>query len=89
MTYLTDDELAAIQTLPRDAPYMIQGVSPSVFSVARYYGRMQFHGYLYHYMPESDELVRADVLRAVAKMRNKRTPKAEPAAVQLTLGGEG
>ena len=76
MSYLTDDELAAIQHMDRSTPYVITGISKGFFSVARHYGGMTYQGREYVYIPPTDECIRMDVIKAVAKMRKK--PKAKP-----------
>lgn len=53
--------------LHRKSPYGITNVSMTQFSVARYYGGMNFNGSFYIYNPPTDELIREDVL----KWRNK------------------
>ena len=53
--YLTEQEVAAIQTLHRDAPYSIEGISRGFFSVARHSGGMKYQGFSYVYIPEHDE----------------------------------
>jgi hypothetical protein len=70
-SYLTEAESIAIQTLNRDSPYVIRNVSESQFSPARYYGAMKFNGVGYTYFPNTDEMVRDDVLRFVNKARRE------------------
>lgn len=77
MTYLSPDELDAIQSLPRDTPYLIDGISNGMFSLARHYGGITFNGSDYKYFPEHDECVRADVVKYVAKLRKKRPATAK------------
>jgi hypothetical protein len=71
-TYLSDSELDAIQSLHRDAPYMIRGISRGMFSIARHYGGMTYQGRRYEYNPETDECVRSDVVKFVAKLRKAK-----------------
>lgn len=49
--------------LHRDTPFGIRGVSQSQFSIARHYGGIKFRGQSYTYCPDTDELIRDDVLR--------------------------
>jgi hypothetical protein len=84
--YLTDAELAAVQHLHRSSPYTITGISYGIFSIARHYGGMKCQGDNYVYMPESDECVRTDVVRAVEKMRRADRKKAAPQPEQHRLG---
>ena len=82
-SFLTQAEVDAIQTLHRDAPYVIRGISDSQFSPARYYGGMNFQGVSYTYMPNTDEMIRDDVLKFVSKNRRaaeKAAKKEKPAA---------
>lgn len=77
-TYLTPEEEAAIQHLPRATAYLIRGVSTSQFSVARHYGGAVFNGARYFYIPETNELIRADVLKFI-QARRRVTAKRKPA----------
>jgi len=66
-----------IQALQRDTPYVIEGVSYGMFSIARHYGSASFNGSHYIYNPRDDTLVRDDVLKVWAKMqRNRKSPKS-------------
>lgn len=78
------DELQALDLqlagLHQNAPYAIQGVSQSQFSVARHYGGIRYQGEHYTYFAEVDELVRDDVLayvRKAAKVRAKLDKEIE------------
>lgn len=75
-TYMTEARIAIAQTLPRDTPYAIRGVSHGIFSIARHYGGAKYNGASYTYIPETDELVRDDVVKAIAKV--ERVTKAKP-----------
>lgn len=79
MTYLTAEELDAIQHMDRGAPYVIAGVSSGMFSIARHYGGMTYNTHRYTYCPAYDECVRNDVIKAVSKLRRDKA-KAEHAA---------
>lgn len=83
MSYITQPELDSLDasTLPRETAFLIQGVSNSMFSLAWYYGGATVQGAAYIYLPLSDELIRADVLKWLAKHR-KATLKAD----QVTTG---
>lgn len=85
-SFLSDDEVEALQTsaLSRDAPYLVTGVSRSQFSLARHYGGIRYNGQHYTYIPPTDELIRADVLKWV-KARRRATLRAGNAR-QTTLG---
>jgi hypothetical protein len=82
-SYLTEAEVDAIQSLHRDTPYLIRGISDSQFSPARYYGGMKFNGASYTYMRNTDEMVRDDVIKFVSRNRRaaeKVAKKAKQAA---------
>ena len=70
-SFLTADELEAIQSLHTRTPYLIQGVCHTQFSIARHYA-----GITYVYIPPTDELIRADVLRFIQRRRKAKTKKA-------------
>ncbi len=71
MSYLTPAEVDAIQHLPRDTPYLIAGVMNTQLSIARFYGGIKYNGAHYAYMPATDELVRWDVVKYIAKQRKR------------------
>jgi len=64
-----------VQALDRKTPYVIQGVSRGQLSPCRHYGGCVFNGAQYSYVPPTDELVRADVIKALAK-EDKAAAKA-------------
>lgn len=78
MSHLTQDELAALQgtILPRDTPFIIQGVSSTQLSVARHYGGCKFQGREYKYIPPTDELIRDDVIKWLLKYRKDKLKQA-------------
>jgi hypothetical protein len=82
MNYLTEAEIEAIQHLDRSAPYVIGHVSQTQLSVARRFGGCEFKGHGYCYIPETDELIRDDVLNFVAKLR-KGKPIPEQKSQEL------
>lgn len=91
-SHVTEAELAAINASHLDftnSPAIIRGVSQSQFSVARHYGGCRAHGTDYVYVPPSDELIRADVIKLLAKIRKEsaRKKKAEMTEKQQTLFG--
>lgn len=53
-------------------------VSHTQLSIARHYGGTNVNGVHYTYIPESDELVRDDVLAMVMKHRANALKKAAP-----------
>jgi len=73
-SYLSEAEVTALQfsDLDRAAPFLIRGVTEGIFSVARYYGGAKYNGASYTYVPATDELIRDDVLKFVAKLRKPR-----------------
>jgi hypothetical protein len=68
---------------PDDKALAWNHVSLTQFSVARHYGGMSVNGKQYTYCHETDELIRDDVLKFVAKMRKAK--KAVPTATQQEL----
>lgn len=78
-SFLTDDEVEKIQSLPRETPYLIRNVSSGYFSTARHYGGCKYNGKSYTYIPTTDELIRDDVLKFVMNLRKKKKPvKVKP-----------
>jgi len=67
---ITDEELSKLKC-KRDAPYIIENVSLSQFSIARRYGGIFHDNYRYTYFRDTDRLVRRDVVEAVKKMRRE------------------
>lgn len=49
--------------LHRKTPFGICNVRKTQFSIARYYGAIKFNGELFTYLPDTDELIRDDVLQ--------------------------
>ena len=71
MSFLTVEEIEALQSsrLSRETPYLIEGVSRTQLSIARHYGGIKFQGAQYDYLPDTDELIRDDVRKWIAKNR--------------------
>lgn len=67
-------EIDALQLskLDRDTPFLIAGVSRSQFSIARHYGGCRVQGRNYSYLPLTDELIRDDVVKWLAKYRKSQ-----------------
>lgn len=80
--YLTEREVAAIQTLHRKAPYAISAISHGILSLARATGGMRYEGFEYVYVGEHDECIRADVHKRVEQMRRKELKAAMTAATR-------
>jgi hypothetical protein len=49
--------------LHRKTPFGICNVRMTQFSIARFYGAIDFNGDRFTYLPDTDELIRDDVLR--------------------------
>ena len=82
---LTDEEAKALDAaggLDHHAPFLIQGVGTSQFSIARHYGGCKAYGRPYIYHPPTDELIRADVLRW---LRRRRKRLADSGAEQVEM----
>lgn len=75
-SYLTPADIDALNDskLTRASPFAIRGVSQTQLSIARHYGGCRYNGASYTYLPETDELIRDDVLRFIEK-RRRRTPE--------------
>jgi hypothetical protein len=61
--------------LHRDSPYGVTNVSHTQLSIARYYGTINFNGFKYIYYPDTDELIREDVMRWKAKQLKAKHKK--------------
>lgn len=88
---LTDAELEAIQSLPRETPYQIHGVSQTQLSIARHSGGCRFNGAKYTYDYSDDSLTRNDVVRKVRSMRRKVkvTPVSAQGVLDVAAGVDG
>ena len=58
--------------LDKSTPFGMTHVSQTQLSIARHYGGIKYNGHHYTYFPESDELIRNDVLKW-----KKKQPKPE------------
>jgi hypothetical protein len=58
--------------LHRKSPFGITNVTQTQFSIARYYGGINFNGSMYIYYPDTDELIREDVMKWRAKELKKK-----------------
>lgn len=79
ITYFTQEERDAIQHLPRSTPYLIPSVSRTQFSIARHYGGTVYNGARYFYIPQTDELIRADVMKFIQARRRAAAKRPAPA----------
>jgi hypothetical protein len=61
--------------LHRKTPFGVTNVSMTQLSIARYYGAINFNGFKYIYYPDTDELIREDVMKWKAKQLNSRHKK--------------
>jgi hypothetical protein len=61
--------------LHRKSPFGITNVMQTQFSIARYYGGINFNGSMYIYYPDTDELIREDVMKWKAKQLNAKHKK--------------
>ena len=87
MSHLTQSEIEALQLSKLDiaTPFAISGVSNGQLSIARYYGGCTYQGKQYFYVPLTDELIRDDVVKWLAKYR-KAQKKIKECAVVEVLG---
>jgi len=76
-SFLTESEIGDLQesNLSRKTPFAIRGVSQTQFSIARHYGGINYQGQPYTYVPETDELIRDDVLKWVVNRRKAAKKK--------------
>ncbi len=81
MSHLTEAEIQALHLseLHRRTPFVIGSVSFGMLSPMRHYGGGKFNGESYVYVPSTDELIRADVVKWLAKLR-KSAKKSPPEA---------
>lgn len=83
---LSDAERAyVLATVPGDEVFMHRHVSQSLRSLVRHYGNTSINGVHFVYLPEHDELVRADLIADIARMRRVEAAalrKAQRAAAQ-------
>ena len=88
MGHMTEQEIEALQAtkLDRATPFVICGVSRSQLSVARFYGGCTFRGRNYIYIQPTDELLRDDVVKWLAKHRKaQRKVGGGSTAIQADL----
>lgn len=90
MGHMTGAEFEALQLskLDRATPFVIGGVSQSQLSIARHYGGCKFQGRNYSYLPLTDELLRDDVVKWLAKHRKaqkKVGADTTPTQQELTI----
>ena len=90
MHKITNDQIALLDLsgLHRRAPFLIDGVLNSQFSIARFYGGIRFNGEHYTYLPGADQLVRNDVLAWLKKIEGKPSKPAEPENTQARIFDE-
>jgi hypothetical protein len=63
--------------LHRKSPFGITNVTQTQFSIARYYGGINFNGSMYIYCPDTDELIREDVMKWKAKQLKAKQLKTK------------
>jgi len=88
MSHITESEELALQDagLDRRSPFMVRRVSKTQFSIARHYGGVVFKGQSYAYLPMTDELIRDDVVKWLAKYRRAEIKSADIEPAQIGLG---
>lgn len=77
------DPLVAAGKLQSDDNIGWRDISFTQLSIARHYGGTRVNGVHYVYIPESDELVREDVLAMVMKRRADALKKTAPSQPDL------
>ena len=75
---VTNDEVAALSVGLQDqrAAWLYRFVSQTQLSIARHFGGITVNGKNYVYFPETDELIRDDVLAELRKMRKAKAEEA-------------
>lgn len=76
-SFFNTDEINALQAsgLDKKTPYIIQNVSETQLSIARYFGGCRYDGVYYTSIPVADEIVRNDVLKWIIKYRKDKEAK--------------
>lgn len=87
MHKITEDQIALLDLcgLHRRAPFLIDGVLNTQFSIARFYGGIRYNGEHYTYLPDADQLVRDDVLAWLKKIEGNTEQGEKPQKTQLEL----
>ena len=90
-SHLTQSELEALGSsgLPKDTPFLIRGVSHTQFSVARHYGGATVNGWAYAYLPDTDELIRQDVMKWLKRRRKMESKQSETKQKPLAMTVRG
>lgn len=75
----TDPEIQAMneQLANKSAPFIITGVTGSMFSTARHYGGMKFRGFEYDFNAIEDALYRRDVVKWLKANRKNQAHKPD------------
>jgi heterodisulfide reductase subunit B len=86
--YITQKELEALNLskLDNSTPFSIGGVSHSQLSISRFCGGCKFQGQNYLYIQTTDELIRDDVVKWLAKHRKEQKKTGDSTtAIQADL----
>lgn len=91
-SHVSEQELSVINSSGLNfsvAPAIIRCVSSSQLSVARHFGGCRAFGKYYIYIPVTDELIRDDVVKMLAKIRKVavKAKNTEMAKKQQSLFG--
>ena len=75
--------------LHRRTPYGMTNISMTQLSIAKYYGGCTFQNERYTYVPDTDELIRNDVLRwkKTQERKAKKSERNEIVAKHLATTG--
>ena len=85
-SYIAESEVHALQEhFDRDATIAYRDVSNSLLSLARHYGGTTVNGKHFVYFPETDELIRDDVLAFLHKRRKDALQEVAHLSQQLGL----
>lgn len=83
-SHITPQELETINASGLNftsAPAIISGVTASQLSIARHYGGCRAFGRHYIYVPTTDELIRDDVVKLLAKIRKSAVKARKEEAI--------
>ena len=85
-SFLTMDEWHALMAEFAGQEIGWRHVSSTQLSIARHSGALVISGKRFTYLPATDELIRDDVLKLVAKWRKSAEPRV-PAQLQQQIAG--
>lgn len=89
-SHLTPDEwTAAFEKFGADGGWAYRNVSDTQLSIARHYGGIKVNDNFFYYLPETDELFRADVVKWLHKRRADAVIAARAAESSAASAAQG